>query len=173
MAQHADAMRDIFRCLAKHVFRGHGISADDFVGSDADAQVFVAAFNAHGGDDYMLGQKTGATAFGHGDVNKWNDCAAQIKNSHQVAGTERKLGDDRPLKNFFDVEDWKAKAFAAAIASSQAPTPRWAASFLVAAAQPIAETIVGQSMESGVKSAAAATTTPSMSVARWTHMETS
>src|SRR5438105_4094221 len=107
MAQHTYAMGHVFWRLTKHVIRGDGISADNFVGSDADAQIFVAAFNAHGGDDYVLGQKTGTAAFGHGDVNERNDGATQIKNSHQVAGTERKLGDDRPLENFLDIEDWE------------------------------------------------------------------
>jgi len=114
VAQHAHAMRNVFRRLAQHVFRRDGVGADDFVRSDADANVFMVAITAKRCDHDVLGMQAGATALRDSDVDQWNNRAAQIEDAEHVPWAEWKLRDDRPFENFFDVEDGQAEAFATA-----------------------------------------------------------
>src|SRR5271154_2620960 len=86
--QHANTVRNIFRSLLEQIFFVDGIGADDFVGGDAEANVFVRCLVVQDGDDHVLRQKPGAAAFGHGDIDERNDGAAEIENSYEIRGTE-------------------------------------------------------------------------------------
>ena len=113
MPKHADAMRHVFWRLLQEIVGVDGICADDFIGGDADTKVVVVRVAGKGGDDNMLRQKAGTSAFGQGNVDQWNNHAAQIEDANEIGRGERQLGDQRPVQDFFDVEHRKAEAFAA------------------------------------------------------------
>src|SRR5256885_914279 len=75
VAQHPDAMRDVFRRLLQQVFRTHAIRADDFVRGNSDAHIVMVSIATQRSDHHMFRQKTGATAFGNGNVDERNDGA--------------------------------------------------------------------------------------------------
>ena len=57
MAQHADTMRHVFRRLLQKIFCVvDGISANHFVGCDADPNFIVVCFRTKGSDYHMLRQ---------------------------------------------------------------------------------------------------------------------
>src|SRR5437868_9371926 len=62
----------------------------------------------------MLGQKPGTTAFGQSNVDERNDHAPQVEDANQIGGCQRHLGHQRPVQNFFYIENWEAKTLATA-----------------------------------------------------------
>ncbi len=114
MAQHADAVRHIFRRLLQQIVGRDAVGANDFIGGDPDTHIVVMTIAAQRSHHHVFRQKPGPAAFGHGDVDQRHYNAAQIENSHQVRGREGQLGQHRPIQDLLHVEHGKAKAFASA-----------------------------------------------------------
>jgi hypothetical protein len=62
----------------------------------------------------MFWQQPRAPAFCDGDVNQWHDCPAQIEDSDKVGRAQRDFCDQRPVQDFFDIQNRQAKSFAPA-----------------------------------------------------------
>jgi hypothetical protein len=114
MAQHAGAVRYVLGRLFQQILGGDGICADYFVGGDADSDILVVTLAAKGSDDNMLGQQARTTAFGQGNVDQRNDRAAKIENAEQIRGRQRNFCKQRPVEDFFYVENGQAESLAAA-----------------------------------------------------------
>src|SRR6516225_9498827 len=88
VAQHADAMGNVFRRLLEQIGGTHRIGANDLIGGDAQAKV-VVMLAAERGDNDVLRQESGSAAFGHSNIDERHNRAAQIEDADHVGGCKR------------------------------------------------------------------------------------
>ena len=74
----------------------------------------MVAITAQRGHHHVLWQQAGAAAFRQRNINQRHNGATKIENPKHVAGGQRNLGDQRPLQDFFHIQNREAETFAAA-----------------------------------------------------------